>query len=1194
MMKDIFITSNNFIDYMNEAVNIYIATSYLNRFIIDNIKSNLEKLPFHGGRNFRFLLNQDFHEDPQMRQILVNMLLELPNTEVRIYKGDKFFHPKLYIFESGNNVFIAVGSFNATAGGAGKNIEAGVRVHDKEIYRQAKEFFDLYWDSAFTEIAVYDETATFVEKKFRPGDPVEILSRKEQGVIVNVEPEQYENEWHYSVFSKAQTNIYPESDLSHVRIWDTSHLDVDFNDTKISTNDWIKNYILEKVFSLPEKALASYGSSRTEIYPYQFRPLLKMIHSSEHRLLIADEVGMGKTIEAGIILKEFLFRMRMNRILIIVPNSLRTKWKDELRIRFDEYYDIVTRKDLLEFLSDYEKSPGGAGIKGIITYDQLASRKFKSYLNNLSRVPPFDMFIIDEAHHLKNEETIRHSVIKKLTRNSNALILLTATPIQIKTRDLYNLLTILLPKYSDNSRTFSVRLTLNERLMDAMKKLDDKKLGDFKHAIDEIQSTVAFRKQLEYFDNSEEIFTDCVKVEDGISEARIMEIRSKLYNLNVLSRYISRTLRKDVGLRFPERTVSTQVYEYSPQEKSIYAQIISNCQKYKSKNNRLVLVSIERQAASSLFAFYRDLKNTQYAKGFSEYTTTLEDVDDEGSRESAELDERQVNDLTANVRKLKLPEKDSKLKMLKEIIDGIFSNSTPDKDKKVLIFCTFLATIKYLKEHLSLEYPTVYIDTLTGAGDVDIDKRYEKLKTFSNRSPSILICSEIAGEGLDFQFCHYLINYDMPWNPSKLEQRVGRIDRIGQEAEKITIINLVNKYTIEDYIIAKLFERVKLFRSTLGPLGEVLGQYQNEFSTNVLKAERTEKEKEEYEKKVSAKLEDKRKEQQRFEESQVELFGILDYFYDEELKKNIYFTENEIKFLWDTFLNSAANVSYKDVVMGPDDDVFKLNVNDTLSQILNDMIERGISGVLNKRKKDHYISLVHNAAISHTPIRYTFNQRKALDDLSLEFLTITHPFINGALQYFQSDYQPNRAILFCRGAIPGLQPGTNLIFIYRFEIQGMEKRANHHHNEERTFIYSLQGKTGQWKSTDIINDLIGHVQEEEQNQDILSMLKKLNRDLATESRRVGEEILKDYSDYSIVDVERKRESLNAQYNTKIEQKKRNLQFTQDPYHRTQAEKEIEQLNSEKKQRLSEIETSQYRVIIYCSGIIVLKNEVVSS
>ena len=142
-----------------------------------------------------------------------------------------------------------------------------------------------------------------------------------------------------------------------------------------------------------------------------------------------------------------------------------------------------------------------------------------------------------------------------------------------------------------------------------------------------------------------------------------------------------------------------------------------------------------------------------------------------------------------------------------------------------------------------------------------------------------------------FQFCHYLVNYHMPWNPSKLEQRVGRLDRIGQEAEKVIIINLVNKYTIEDHIMAMLFERVKLFNSTIGPLGDVLSKYQKEFEINALKPERTEREKEKYEKIVLANIINKQKEQEEFEKNQMELFGVMDYFYDEMGKRSTYFRE---------------------------------------------------------------------------------------------------------------------------------------------------------------------------------------------------------------------------------------------------------------------------------------------------------------
>lgn len=1189
MMRDIFITSNNFLDYMSEAVSVYVASAYLNRTIIDGIKSNLEKLPFHGGRNFRFLLNQDFHQDPQMRKVLINMLLELPNTQVRVYKGDKFFHPKLYLFESGNNVFVAVGSFNATAGGAGRNIEAGVKLHDREIYRQAKEYFDRYWDSEFTEKATYDETAVFIEKKFKPGDPVDISSSKQRGVILNAEPEQYDNEWHYSVFSQNSAKTYPESDLSHVRILNASNLPDDFDESDVSVSDWFRNYILEKVFNLPEKALASYGSSRTETYPYQFRPLLKMIHSSDHRLLIADEVGLGKTIEAGIILKEFLFRMRMNRILVIVPNSLRTKWRDELRIRFDEYYDIINKNDLMSFIDDYSKSPDSASIKGIITYDQLASRQFLSQLNSLSQVPAFDMVIIDEAHHLKNELTLRHSVIKKLTKNSYALILMTATPVQLKTRDLFNLLTILLPKYSEDSRAFSARLVLNERLNEAIRKLDNKKYEEFKQGINEIRSIKAFQKQLEYFEESGKVFEDCMNINDGVSEKQIFELRSKLYNFNVLNRNISRTLRRDAGLRFPERVVSTQLYEYSPEEKVLYSQIISNCEKYVSKNNRLVLVSIERQAASSLFAFYKDINKSKYLAGFNEYVATLESVEAGHAEKNSTLGMNQEANLTANIKRMRVPDKDSKLEMLTSIIDGIFSSNKQESHKKVLIFCTFISTIDYLQTSLSLKYPNINVEVLTGSDD--LSQRDTKRKNFRDKLMSILICSEVAGEGLDFQFCHYLVNYDMPWNPSKLEQRVGRIDRIGQSAEKITIINLVNKYTIEDYIIAKLFERVKIFNNSLGPLGEVLGEIQNEFSVNVLRADRTEKEKEEYEKRVSAKLLAKQKDQQQLDENQVELFGILDYFYDEELKRQANFTENEIEFIWISYLKSVTNVSYKDVVKRLNNGLFELTVTDGLNGILRNIVELGTSGILNKRKRDHYKDVLHNSATLHAPIRYTFNQRNALDDLTLEFLTIGHPYINGALQCLQSDYKPNKVILFCKGVISGLKPGMIIIFIFRFEIQSMDKAANDSHSEERAFIYSLQEHVGLWQSTAIISDLIGHVQNEEESKDIVSVIKGLNQTVQAESQRVGDNILKEYSNRSIIDLERKRDSLNVQYDVRIKQYRTNLQFTQDPYNRDRIEREIERLNGEKAERLLGLQSSQYRIVIHCTGIMVLNNEV---
>ena len=137
-MRDRFITQNNLKELLKDAISVSVATAYLSRPAIDDIKSVLDQLPHKGGKIFRFLLDKEFNPEPLLRQVLVNMLLELPNTEVRIYRGSRLFHPKIYIFEDGNRMCTTIGSFNLTSGGAGRNIEGGVEIHDREVQKQAK------------------------------------------------------------------------------------------------------------------------------------------------------------------------------------------------------------------------------------------------------------------------------------------------------------------------------------------------------------------------------------------------------------------------------------------------------------------------------------------------------------------------------------------------------------------------------------------------------------------------------------------------------------------------------------------------------------------------------------------------------------------------------------------------------------------------------------------------------------------------------------------------------------------------------------------------------------------------------------------------------------------------------------------------------------------------------------------------
>lgn len=1193
-MRDTFITGHNITDYMKEAINIYVASNYLSRPVIDDIKANLNQLPFKGGKNFKFILNQDFHEDPGMRKVLINMLLELPNTEVRIYKGERRFHAKLYIFESGNQVYTAIGSFNATLGGAGQNIEAGVQLKSREIYKDAKAFFEKYWDSEYSEVAKYDESACFVKKKFKPGDSVVVINDGQHAVILIDPPELIDKEWQYIVFINGNRRKVAESNLKHLEVatfWNENEYQLT-SSKDVVLKDWLKNYILEKSFELTDRTLSSFASSRTEIYPYQFRPLFKILQSIYHRILIADEVGLGKTIEAGIILKEFLNRTDMQRVLIIVPNSLKTKWKDELMVRFDEYFDVLSASNIIDFLNDYLKSSGGSTIKGIISYDQLVVKSLREKLNKLSDIPVFDMVIIDEAHHLKNDSTLRYKTIETLTSNANALIMLTATPLQLATKDLYNILNLLLPDtyVGFDNKAFSAKLTVNERINEAIKSLKKREFDLFKDILNEIKSKRGLRKHIEHFNNYEEIMNKCDALDQNTEEKEINNVALELYSLNVLNQYITRTLRKDVQMKFPDRVPLTYEYEYSPEEKALYDDILASCRrKYSAKKSAFSLIMPERCAASSLIAMAKNIKNVNWGALLSEYQDTFVEVLEEKEGPELDLKSQKIDDdVISSFDKHVSLKIDSKLNRLKSIIDFVFYDSKDISDKKVMIFCNFIHTISYLKDKLHDMYCSAHVESMSGIDEMSA--RDEKRKLFAaNDKPKILICSDVAGEGLDFQFCHYLVNYDMPWNPSKLEQRVGRIDRIGQKSEKVTIINLVNKYTIEDHIMARLFERVKLFNSTIGPLGEILSRYEKDFNVNMLKAERTAEEKEEYERKILENIDRIKKEQELFEEKQVELFGILDYFYDELRAKCSYFNEHEIKIIWDCYLHEYKNINDIKFELRSEKNIIFLKVDSKMSKMLRDAIKNGLSGSFENRKRKHYSTLVNLLEEERKELKYTFNHKCALENLDVQFLNITHPFIKGALRFLKQTYQQNKLILSGRIKSNILKFGQYIVFIYRFNVLNVVS-ANREYVEEHFFIYDKINNSGYWESgSNLLQELLCQNYEYHATDlDLSSTLDDIKNFINERKSIKADSILTEYIKINSTNINRKKQILSNHYQREIDLIKERLKYIHDQHSRNNFLDQVRDLEDQKQSKMAELITNDLRIVVRCSGIIALE------
>jgi HKD family nuclease len=620
-MSDLFIRSNNLKEYLKEAMTIYIASAYFNKAVIDKIKEDLESLPYQGGKQFRFLLNHDFHEDESMRQVLLNQLLTIPNTEVRVYEGPKVFHPKLYLFENGNRVFTAIGSFNATSGGMGGNIEAGVKLGSREIFAQAKSFFDEYWDSSRVAVIVPD--AQFFAKKFQPGDGVLVISSNKNGVITNHRsPLLVNGVWEYPVNVDGRNLFIMETDLTAQKIVDYSN-EFTFDTVAMDgchISEWFNDYFLDKIYDMPDTMLASYKTSRTRSIAYQFRPLFKITSSKEKRLLIADEVGLGKTIEAGIILKEYIYRYDAKNILIIVPNSLKFKWKDELQLRFEEFFELMNASDFNEYLDNWEQSKTAAPINAIVSYDTLASPSVSKRIAKMTNLPVFDFVIVDEAHNLKNPSTIRHKVVKSLTRSAKAMLMLTATPIQIAPENLFYLLQLLLPNSFGglSLKAFKPLLAVNEYLNKAINFLKGNEIARFHDQMREIKTSRFTNEALQTMSGFDGMLQECEAVtdkSDGIERRKLID---KIYSFNIFNQYITRTLRQDVSEKFADRDIQTVEYEYTEQEAAVYKAFVDFAVKNSKTNSALQKIMPERRAASSLYGVMSDFKTAAGSALFNE------------------------------------------------------------------------------------------------------------------------------------------------------------------------------------------------------------------------------------------------------------------------------------------------------------------------------------------------------------------------------------------------------------------------------------------------------------------------------------------------------------------------------------------------------------------------------------------------
>lgn len=562
--------------------------------------------------------------------------------------------------------------------------------------------------------------------------------------------------------------------------------------------------------------LYSYAATKTTFKPYQFIPVLKMLNSETGRLLIADEVGLGKTIEAGLIWTELEQRNPINRALVIVPAALRVKWRQEMDRRFMRPLPELTTADLAQFLDDIRDGKD-ADLVGVISLERLrSSRDVLEQFTELS--PQLDLVIVDEAHSMRNAGRRSHDVGSVIGSLADHVVFLSATPLNLGTNDLYTLVNLLEPGSFADPAVFQSQLEPNKHLNAVMRIMADPFRRSKADALQELEQL----KQTEHgralagrptFERLEQILLE----DDAPTNDDIARVKRYATDLNTLGATITRTRKIDVPGKKATREVEQVEVLWTPIERDLYSAIYEHVLRRAREQDVPLGFAMQmplRQACSSLVVAQQrqadrngwDLRDSDEAAAEQAVQT---DLGDESILDTdIEMDDRLVETLMRS-----RLDHDSKLDALTARLRLARQNGM----KQALIFSFFRGTVEYLAQQLSGEWRAGVLH-----GGIPMDERQLVLDRFRAGEIDVLIANQVGSEGLDFEFCNVLVNYDLPWNPMQVEQRIGRLDRFGQLNDKIHIFNMFTPDTIESRIFGRLYARIGVFQNSIGDLEPIM------------------------------------------------------------------------------------------------------------------------------------------------------------------------------------------------------------------------------------------------------------------------------------------------------------------------------------------------------------------------------------
>lgn len=667
----------------------------------------------------------------------------------------------------------------------------------------------------------------------------------------------------------------------------------------------------EKLKGTLHEVIYSMEAAQIDFYPYQFKPVLKFINSPTERLIIADEVGLGKTIEAALIWIELQARRQAQRLLVVCPKTLAEKWREELRTKFLFDARIVDFAELKREVSDLKANGPGQPLILIATYTGLRPPRAElrllkehpdedvggsdktAFLRELrhwsQEYDPFDMVIFDEAHYMRNPATTTFHLGECLAASAGSVLCVSATPVHNKNTDLHSLLRLIDESFFETQGMFEELLEANRPAVQAgnalaripvdMNLLKQAVSGMAKSRF--ISRSPLFKQFLESIEH--------LKPEDKMQLSKCQDLAEKL---NLLGNYVNRTRRVQVKENRPIRDPVVLNVEYTPEEMSFYKAILKIVRLKCRQDNRpfhvFQVLGLQLRAASCLPVLAQEIRDGR----FGDIQELLDEamgedvfgeVFDEEVTEEIEISEIQ------QLLEYDFEKNDSKYKQLRQMLLELLP------EEKVIIFAYYRPTLAYLRRRLIADG----INVTAIHGGVPNERRWEEIERFKNpKGPRVLLSSEVGSEGIDLQFCRIIVNYDLPWNPMRVEQRIGRVDRVGQQAKRISVVNFKVRDTIEEMLYDKLHSKIERFANSLGDLEAIIGRHVQQLTVELLSKELSTEEELQLMEQTERVIETRLLQIQALEESEDALIAFSDFVQrkiEEDREKGRYIQPEELE-----------------------------------------------------------------------------------------------------------------------------------------------------------------------------------------------------------------------------------------------------------------------------------------------------------